>query len=112
MAFLILKQLAILLWKSWIMRRRHWISTIFELIFPVLITIIMSYVRYSTTKGSSLDPQHSEGWKPPTYYDPRTYTISNLWDNVDQAQLYYTPINEATHGFMTEFSQKFKNITV
>ncbi|CAG2161807.1 unnamed protein product [Oppiella nova] len=62
MATLLVKQLTILLWKSWITRRRHWISTIFEILTPLVLSFLIAYIYAKTQQltqnmTSSLEAQ-------------------------------------------------------
>lgn len=40
----------ILLWKNWIIQKRHWKSGLFELIFPVLLVIVFTWIKKENTK--------------------------------------------------------------
>ncbi|CRK94501.1 CLUMA_CG008006, isoform A [Clunio marinus] len=42
----------ILLWKNWIIQKRHYKSGIFEILFPVLLIILFTWVKYDFTKNS------------------------------------------------------------
>src|SRR5581483_1568068 len=71
-------QLGILLWKCWIMRRRHYISTFFELLMPLLLGIFLTYTfssnqpshsQYSddgNRLGNTMLSNHSGNMHPPT----------------------------------------------
>jgi ATP-binding cassette subfamily A (ABC1) protein 3 len=101
MAPLILKQLLILLWKSWIMRKRHWISTIFELIFPLVLSILVVGIHSNATKGAnSISERTSDVTKGPIYYNiTKTYQINDIFDNF-QTTIYYAPKNSTTDEIM------------
>lgn len=43
----------ILIWKNWTIKKRHFKSGIFELIFPVLLVILFTWVKKQYTYGSS-----------------------------------------------------------
>src|SRR5581483_8573063 len=60
-------QLGILLWKCWIMRRRHYISTFFELLMPLLLGIFLAY-RFNRGQPSQYRSQNSYDGniRPPT----------------------------------------------
>ena len=40
----------ILLWKNWIIQKRHWKRGLFELIFPVLLVILFTWIKKEYTK--------------------------------------------------------------
>lgn len=40
----------ILLWKNWTIQKRHWKSGIFEVIFPVLLIVLFTWVRHESIK--------------------------------------------------------------
>lgn len=40
----------ILLWKNWTIQKRHWKSGLFELIFPVLLVIVFTWIKKEYTK--------------------------------------------------------------
>ena len=40
----------ILLWKNWIIQKRHWKKGLFELIFPVLLVILFTWIKREYTK--------------------------------------------------------------
>jgi len=111
MASLVLKQLTILLWKSWIMRKRHYISTIFELIFPLVLTIIVVAIQSNATSGlSSKNSKHGSEynresnedsiWEGPIFYDIGVnYTINNIFKRYSTT-IYYAPKNSMTNQIM------------
>jgi ATP-binding cassette, subfamily A (ABC1), member 3 len=40
----------ILLWKNWIIQKRHWKRGLFELIFPILLVILFTWIKSEYTK--------------------------------------------------------------
>ncbi|CAG2182352.1 unnamed protein product, partial [Oppiella nova] len=94
---------------------RHWVSALFELLFPIALTLIMAYVRYNTTKGQSLDRQ--ESWTGPVIFDgadqQKNFSIADLFragngTNRSPYSVFYAPNNSATNEFMREFQSKYK----
>jgi len=116
MALLILKQLAILLWKSWIMRKAHYISSIFELIFPLVISIIIVSLRANATRGAEYSSSDSSNsWKmSETKYNTTEfdYKLENLFYN--NQNIYYAPNNSMTDGIMKTLEDTYKayNLTL
>ncbi len=76
---LYLKQLRALLWKSFITRRVHYISTFFELIGPVLLplflVVIYSNINSSseTSNGHQVDVDSTSSTTGPVYAGPDTF---------------------------------------
>jgi hypothetical protein len=58
----LLKKLWLVLWKNLIIRRRHWILTLIEIVIPVLLFIVVAVVR------SEIGPFGDE-LHPVAYYD-------------------------------------------
>lgn len=48
-----LEKFRILIWKNWTIKKRHFKSGIFELIFPVLLVILFTWVKKQYTYGSN-----------------------------------------------------------
>lgn len=66
---LIFRQLGILLWKCWIFRRRHYISTIFELFFPLLLVSVAIYL-HSKASSDNGPPHNSPDLNSDIYNKP------------------------------------------
>ena len=49
------RQLALLLWKNLLFRRRHYIVTSLEIILPTLLAMLMAYMRTMAPTSSSID---------------------------------------------------------
>ncbi|CAG2107830.1 unnamed protein product [Medioppia subpectinata] len=117
MAPLVIKQLGALLWKSWIVRRKHWISGLFELLLPIILgaAIAGNYVN-----SNSLDKNSSSGsggggtgWQKPTYYEPsEPYNMSNLFHSKYRTlSVYYSPnTSEVANKIMSKFVYRY-NVT-
>jgi ATP-binding cassette, subfamily A (ABC1), member 3 len=41
----------ILLWKNWIIQKRHWKRELFEIVFPVLLVILFTWIKSEYTKN-------------------------------------------------------------
>jgi hypothetical protein len=44
---LFFQQLRAILWKAFLVRKRHWISTLLEVLYPLVITLITSFQLYN-----------------------------------------------------------------
>lgn len=93
------------------MRKRHWISTIFELIFPLVLSILVVGFYSNATKGvhlsdikdrstkNSISEQTSEVTKGPIYYNiTKTYDINDIFDG--SQIIYYAPNISITNDLM------------
>lgn len=110
---LLLKQLAILLWKGWVMRRCHWISTIFELLFPILMALSIALIYHSDSneRYSSGSRRSTEGWLGPVYYsDVNHYKLDPLFDH--SKDILYTPVTNFTRDLMSVLVKKFPKVSV
>ena len=128
---LFLKQLSILLWKCWIMRRRHYISSFFELVFPLSLAIIFAY-HYKTMQESNGTNQMSNNTSaarvPPTifnssysfnyslntssYNNDTNYSMKNCPSHLNKLTsesldyiLYYAPHNQFTASLIDQIQK-------
>lgn len=90
------KKLKVILWKSYILRRRHWLLSSFEVLAPLLLFYV--FTRYS--------PKEIKAQQ-----DYLIYPIEHLNDLVDQAQSFshqigFAPFNPAIDNIVTEFENK------
>ena len=87
------------------MRRRHYISAAFELLWPMLLAagIAAIYDPLNFNKPSSGHKQDS-GWQPPTYYNSTNrYIIDKIFvpnPYHHNYTLYFTPENDITTELM------------
>ncbi len=99
------------------MRKRHWISTIFELIFPLVLSILVVGFYSNSTKGAhssdikdrstknSISEQTSDVMKGPIYYNiTKTYEINNIF--TDFQTIYYAPENSTTVKIIMDYLEK------
>ena len=112
MSALIFNQLAILLWKSWITRRRHWISTIFELLTPLLLSLLVAYIyakgqEISSQLSADMDtpelvtPTHKpSSVVPPTIFKRPTISMTFGSDVLFTANVIYGPSTPETDDIM------------
>ncbi|XP_054159969.1 ABC transporter ced-7-like [Oppia nitens] len=131
MSALLWKQFVILIWKSCIIRRRHWLSAIFELLTPIALSLAIAYLYYkgqtlaqenskpiandkTTLKPTEQDVEASHSaenrWVDPTYYDKPT--IKEKFDSYTAyLKIFYCPDNDvakALTGQLSAFGLKVK----
>ena len=106
------KQLRILLWKCWIMRRRHYISSIFELLVPLVLSIAIAslYANGQSPKGSSgSQVEQQSSYVPAQNYSyPQitfTYGCPSIESKYFDATIYYAPENNITKSLMKQIQQ-------
>jgi ATP-binding cassette subfamily A (ABC1) protein 3 len=100
----LLKKLWLILWKNLIIRKRHWILTLIEMVIPVLLFIVVAVVRSEI--GPSNDELH-----PVEYYDIWTedrIIKQSTTSLSDSSLLLYAPQNNFTTKMMTVVSSLLK----
>ncbi|KAG5895530.1 hypothetical protein JTB14_010674 [Gonioctena quinquepunctata] len=91
-------QLQVVVWKNFIIRRRHWLLTIFESLLPIVLFVLIAYGRSKITglnKMEILDPTYSD--------------VQNIPKDIDigSTYLFYAPENKLTSSVMRKTSNKF-----
>ena len=113
----ILSKFLVLTWKNFLLKRKHWLMTIFEILIPVVLFAILAILRFVETNISRESkkvifsrgqfPSIKENSKKPTtdeakslikYYQPSDY-ISNL--NAMKGEHYRFCLSENTSVFYT-----------
>jgi ATP-binding cassette subfamily A (ABC1) protein 3 len=100
-----LKKFCVVLWKNYVIRKRHWILTLLEIVIPVLLFIVVVLIRLEI--GPSDDKLH-----PVRYFDISNedkvieHTMTALSDN--SSLLLYAPQNNFTTKIMSNVSSKLK----
>lgn len=94
----VLLKLYLILWKNFIIRKRHWLLTILEIVIPVLLGVLNLFLTSVIPKNYIANTTYYEvhDFKDPTsmdhtylYYTPNNFTwIKNLMDGVDQQMGY------------------------
>lgn len=82
----------ILLWKNWIIQKRHYKSGIFELVFPVAFVIFFTWNKSQFGKDEASSVTHYEY----EYQDWRNCLISSG----SIATVYYSPQSPWIDGFL------------
>ena len=96
------KKLILVLWRNFIIRRRHWLLTIFEIVIPVLLFIMIAALRSNMSEST-------DNFFPTSYFP--------AWDENDLTKdtqvtyshtpLLYTPINNFTTFMIKEVAKEF-----
>lgn len=109
------KQLRALLQKSWIIRRVHYISSLFELLGPILFVLLACLAFSNINQGnhpSNNTNTTDSGRKPATIYKRPAYTIEfNHQDHGYNRTLYYAS-KEGNDGDVHEILSAFKDMGV
>ena len=89
-----IRQFGILLWKSYIIRRRHYLWTFLELILPVFIASLSIIANSGGKGGTSIE-------------DPIRYRPIPVGKSLrSYYTLLYSPVNEFTMNLMSRISEK------
>lgn len=86
----VLLKLRLILWKNLIIRKRHWLLTIFEIVIPVLLCIVNLFLTSiipkpyipETTYYNARDVKHFEG-RIQLYYAPNYTEVDKFMSEVD-----------------------------
>ena len=109
---LAIKQFRVLMWKCYIIRKRHYLTTLFEFLFSLVANIIMVCVvnsinqKIHTTAAPSTDhrPLSDHPWTNETIWPEPQYRLSDhLWKFIfARPKILYSPQNSVTKRFMDE----------
>jgi ATP-binding cassette subfamily A (ABC1) protein 3 len=99
-----LKKLCLVLWKNFVIRKRHWILTLIEIVIPVLLFIVVVLIRSEI--GPSDDKLHpAEYYKIWTEDEVIEQSMTTLSDS---SLLLYAPENNFTTKIMAAVSSRLK----
>ena len=92
------------MWKNFVIRKRHWILTLLEIVIPVLLFIVVVLIRSDI--GSSDDKFHPvkyfENWPEDRVIEQSMTTLS------DASLLLYAPQNNFSTKIMSIVSSQLK----
>ncbi|KAJ8925956.1 hypothetical protein NQ315_009809 [Exocentrus adspersus] len=97
---MIFTQLKVVVWKNFIIRKRHWLLTIIESILPILLFLLIAYGRSKISGLNKVEVTEV------TYNEPHGIPYRDL--DVDQTMLYYTPDTEFYEDLMKRVQVKFQ----
>lgn len=97
----ILRKFRLMLWKNILVRRRHWILTLFEFLLPVLLFVLLVFIRTQT--GGTLGTEYITD---ATIYDPdpERYIVGQI----NFHKIAYTPNNSFTYELMEKVKSKLE----
>ena len=111
---LILQQLWAILWKAWIVRKRHWLSTIIELIIVVGQILLIAFVISRMTESPGI---RKEGSKllPGIKYNKSFLDFPDNLDDISSSKFYkkiilYSPDTKATQRIMIQMNEIFRKL--
>lgn len=93
-----LLKLKVVIWKNFVIRKRHWLLTAFESLLPVTIFFLIAYAR-SKIKGLNKTEVPY-----PTYNEPTLIT----YDTLSTSHLLYVPNNHFYENLIHEVLVKFE----
>lgn len=97
-----LRKFIILLYKGWLLRKRHYIVTAFEIFIPVLVASIPAIIQ------SQVDISDTGGWINETTYSPSDPLTSGQHYCSD-CIFAYAPSNNWTDTLVTDALQLWKD---
>lgn len=111
---LFVRQFTILLWKCWLLKRRHYVATFFEFFLPLLTSITMvitvSSFKSDRIKNAKLDTGYQNG---PTVYNVSSFDLMRNLNFLNQIDfdVYYmiAPENACTERFMGTFDGELRS---
>jgi hypothetical protein len=91
---MVLKKLHLVMWKNLIIRRRHWILTLIEIVIPILLFIVVATVR-SNIVSSDNETQHYDLFRLNVALKESTEALST------NTLLMYAPNETYTYNVMS-----------
>ena len=108
-----LRQFNILLWKCYLLKKRHWIATLFEFFLPLLTSIIMVITVSSFHPGKANTKSDSGYQKGPTVYNTSVFDLNlnlNLLLELKlEINFLIAPNSTCTDRFMDEFREELNS---
>lgn len=110
---LFLRQFKILLYKCYLLKKRHYIATLFEFFLPLLTSIIMVITVSSFRPGKTNIKSDSGYQKGPTVYNTTAFDLNlNLNIMVEmklEINFLIAPNSSCTDKFMAEFKEELNS---
>lgn len=94
----------VILWKNFLIRRRHWFLTLCEALVPVLLFLLVAYGR---SKISALSKHEVINV---TYNDPFLLSYGNPGINLEETQLLFAPSTTYHDDIIHRVQEKFQII--
>jgi ATP-binding cassette subfamily A (ABC1) protein 3 len=96
------RELKLILWKNLLIRKRHWVLTLTEILIPILLFTLIAYGR---SKISGLNKIEI---KDPTYHEKSEIDKINARLGVGEMSLWYSPYTDFTEGIIKIVQEKFQ----
>nr|CAD7265343.1 unnamed protein product [Timema shepardi] len=95
----ILRKFSLVLWKNLVIRKRHWLLTIFEIAIPVILFAIMALIKsnVNTTHGPTRDT---------TYFGTKNLESISHYFRFSNPVVYYAPDSEPQRTIMNRVKEK------
>lgn len=107
---LLIRQFNILLWKCYLLKKRHYIATLFEFFLPLLTSIIMVITVSSFHPGKTNTKSDSGYQKGPVVYNQTvfdlTFNLNFLVELKLEINYLIAPNSTCTDRFMVEFKEE------
>ena len=100
------QQFIILVWKHWLIKYRHWLATLFELLLPLLLSILIVTIAAKINISSEPDPNKNNQYHPPQTFPPTwsfNYPVFFTLLYTPQTKLTEVTINEMKSSIKTLF---------
>ncbi|XP_044266047.1 phospholipid-transporting ATPase ABCA1-like [Tribolium madens] len=96
------QHLKLILWKNLVIRKRHWLLTLTEILIPILLFTLVAYGR------SKISGMNKQIITYPTYY--RENTLDEIYSHLDvgELQLWYAPYNNFTENIIKKVQETFQ----
>jgi ATP-binding cassette subfamily A (ABC1) protein 3 len=96
------RELKLILWKNLLIRKRHWVLTLIEILIPILLFTLIAYGR---SKISGLNKIEI---KDPTYHEKSEIDEIYAHLGVGEISLWYSPYTDFTEGIIKIVQEKFQ----
>nr|CAD7432558.1 unnamed protein product [Timema monikensis] len=95
----ILRKFSLVLWKNFVIRKRHWLLTLFEIAIPIILFAIMALIKsnVNTTHGPIRDA---------TYFSTTNLESISQYFRFSNPVVYYTPDSEPQRTIMNRVKEK------
>ena len=113
-----MQQLQAILWKAWVIRRRHYISLAFEVLIPISLVLLAVYSVSAISSdvgdhknnpfgdGPLVTPETEKmregGFEPPTIYEHFIFDMASFVYSLGSKDVLFTPNNVETQRFIKE----------
>jgi ATP-binding cassette subfamily A (ABC1) protein 3 len=100
--FMMWRELKLILWKNLLIRKRHWLLTLTEILIPILLFTLIAYGR---SKISGLNKIEI---RDPTYHEKSEIDEIFAHLGVGEISLWYSPYTDFTESIIQRVQDKFQ----